>query len=54
MPFKPAQYGSRNRERKVIWGAIKCAGVQSGFTWKRAEFQRFTIVRALFGIVNTF
>ena|GEM_PF-4626862 len=41
MAFIPAQYRSRNRERKVSWASPKRAAVPSIFPWKRAEFRRF-------------
>lgn len=41
MTFIPAQYGNRNRERKLSCPCIKCAAFPSIFTWKRAEFRRF-------------
>lgn len=59
MRFIPPQYGSRNRERKLVHGLIKPTSVHVLFAWKTTTILQFTarerrsVLRTLFPAVGS-
>jgi hypothetical protein len=59
MRFIPPQYGSRNRERKLVYGLIKPTSVHVLFALKTMRIPQFTaperrsVLRTLFPAVGS-